>query len=69
MSTVDPSVIRERIARIDAILSNGATSSSLDGATVTWNHDQLRRQRAELEKQLPGTEPRRRRKVFNVRFN
>lgn len=66
--TTDPSTIRERIARIDAILASGTTSSSLDGVTITWNHEQLRRERAALEKQLPGSAKKQRRSIFNCRF-
>lgn len=54
-----PEIIRQRIAEIDAILRSGASSVNIDGLSVTYNFDQLRRERKELEKQLPGTNVRR----------
>ena len=54
-----PEVIRQRIDEIDAILRSGASSVNIDGLSVTYNFEELRRERKELEKQLPGSNVRR----------
>lgn len=51
--------IRARIDHIDAILQTGANSVAIDGLTVSYNFDELRRERKELEKKLPGCNNRR----------
>lgn len=55
-----PAEIRTRIAEIDAIIRAGASSVTLDGLTVSFDFDELRRERKELEKELPNSKKRRR---------
>lgn len=59
--TTTPAQMRERINEIDAILQNGAKSVTLDGVTVTWDHDSLRAERTDLERRLS---PKTRRRPF-----
>ncbi len=54
-----PEVIRQRITEVDAILRTGATSVDIDGLKVTYNFEELRRERKELAKLLPGSNVRR----------
>jgi hypothetical protein len=58
---------RARIAEIDATLATGATSSTLDGTTITYDFDALRREREELRRLLPSDRPRKQ-TAFNVKL-
>ncbi len=54
-----PTQIKARIDEIDAILRSGASSVTLDGLTISYDFEELRGERKNLEKLLPGSKPRR----------
>lgn len=61
----DPEQIRARITEIDAILQAGASSATVDGVTTSWDFAELRREKSELERQLPaGSARKKRRPMF-----
>ena len=49
------STIQARIDAIDAALSSGAKTVTLDGVTVTFDAAQMENERRRLERQLPET--------------
>ncbi len=44
--------LKEKLSQIDAWLASGATSVDLDGVSVTVDPEQLRIERASIERQL-----------------
>jgi hypothetical protein len=47
--------LKEKLSQIDAWLASGATSVDLDGVSVKVNPEQLRIERASIERQLGST--------------
>lgn len=68
MSELTPAEIRSRIQDIDAKLAAGATSASLDGVSVSWNFDELRKERAALAELLPESRKKRRPMIYENRL-
>lgn len=44
--------LQQRLADIDAILASGSTSIQLDGVTVSFDHAELKNERARIERDL-----------------
>lgn len=61
-----PKQIRERIDQIDAWLATGATSTIVDGVTVSINLNELRKERARLERSIPELAARRKPAAYRV---
>jgi hypothetical protein len=57
--------INARILEIDSILSSGSSSSTLDGTTVSYDLESLRKEREELRSRLTSDK---RRRAFGVRL-
>lgn len=49
-----PNEIREKIARLQAILNLGVSNVNVDGVSVSFRPDLIQKQIKELESQLPG---------------
>lgn len=56
-----PQQITAEIERIDSILSAGTTSASSDGESVSFDFEELRRRRSELQAMQPRQRFRQRR--------
>lgn len=50
----DTAQIQARIDEINAILTSGASSINIDGVSISYSFESLRRELRELEKKLPG---------------
>lgn len=67
MTPQEIAITRARIAELDAILSSGASSSTLDGTTISFDLAAMRQERDELKTKLQtGNKPRR--NAFNVKL-
>jgi hypothetical protein len=53
---------KARIAEINAIIGAGASSATVDGVTISWDFENLRKERAELESSLPSDQTKKRRR-------
>ena len=60
--------IEARIAEIDAVLTSGASSVTVDGTTTMYDHRALRAERQRLEVQLQSGGKRRRPYVMRPRL-
>lgn len=47
--------LKEKLAQLDAWLASGASSVTVDGVTVSVDPEQLRIERASIERQLGST--------------
>jgi hypothetical protein len=64
-TTEEIAAINARILEIDSILSSGSSSSTLDGTTVSYDLESLRKEREELRSRLTSDK---RRRAFGVRL-
>ena len=64
-TTEEIAAINARILEIDSILSSGSSSSTLDGTTISYDLESLRKEREELRSRLTTDK---RRRVFGVRL-
>jgi hypothetical protein len=63
-----PTDIEQRIAEIDAVLTSGASSVTVDGTTTMYDHRALRAERQRLETQIQSGGKRRRPYVMRPRL-
>ena len=68
MSHRSQAEIRSRIQQIDQILESGAASANLDGVSVSWDFEELRKERAILADRLPESRKRRRPMFYRNRM-
>lgn len=67
MTPQEIATIRARIKTIDSQLASGASSSTLDGTTISWDFAALRTERDELRRKLPA-DATRKKTAFNVKL-